>query len=418
MGSEAIIWYILIMTTSIATTTKIYDIRPVTLLPAAAAIMIAALIINSQNLLLTLAGPATMLIVFMIMLVTTCLSAKYLADKFSLFLDFAYPTVTLWCYPTLAMFMITTGAYAFMAASNKLLGRGFWSDKLGLTGQDTTTFFFSCFAAMLTFITLQFAASVFKVFAWIVNVSRAHQQLAFQDNAQQNELGDVFELIRNHNEELRENRLKATKINRIALVAMFLIAIFAGSWITFYQPELILYYRAEIQLRTFIEPLSAYETFRHLVEKFPQYRFIDSVYYRMAWIQDRRLNDYEKARQSYENFLERFGFNNVWSDEALTSLVRLSLDKLDNPKMAMHWSGKYLNLHPDGIMAPHMYLYRIRALNRIGTTQLAKEEKEKAIKLFANNKMQLINNEDRLIGLVGFTDALLAETSHAEAPEN
>lgn len=391
---------------------NIYELRLSTLLPASATVFIAAILLNSQNLLLFLPGPAIMLAIFIALLISTCLTARYLTRKVIKALNFDYPTVTLWCYPTLAMFIITSGAYAFLSISNQFFGRGFWSDRLGLTSQDTTSFFFSCFAAMLVFIALQFAASIFEIFNWIIAVSREHLQLASQinvSNSAQQQIGDIFEQIRSHNEEIKEKRIKATRLNRIALAAIVCIAGAFAGWITYFRPELILYYRAEIQLRSYIEPLAAYETFRHLSEKFPGYRFIDSVQFRMAWILDRRLNEHEKARQSYENFIERFGYANVWSDEALISLVRLSLDKLNDPRMAMRWSESYLHHHPRGIMAPHMYLYRIRALRLLGEPQMALLEKEKAHQLFTGKKIQLVNSEDRLIGLANFSEVLKAE---------
>lgn len=401
------------MTENEMQSSNIYELRLNTLLPSSATIFIAAILLNSQNLLLFLPGPAIMLAIFIALLISICLTARFLTSRLIAAMNFDYPTVTLWCYPTMAMFLITGGAYAFLTTSNHFFGRGFWSDHLGLTSQDTTSFFFSCFAAMLFFIALQFTASIFKVFNWIIAVSREHLQLASQINAgnsAQQQIGDIFEQIRNHNEEIKEKRLKATRLNRIALVTFVGVAGAFASWVTYYRPELILYYRAEIQLRSYIEPLAAYETFRHLSEKYPGYRFIDSVQFRMAWILDRRINDHEKARQSYEKFIERFGYANVWSDEALISLVRLSLDKLNDPQMAMRWSESYLNHHPRGIMAPHMYLYRIRALRLLGDPQKALQEKEKARLLFTGQKIQLVNSEDRLIGLANFSEVLQAES--------
>ncbi|OGK06375.1 MAG: hypothetical protein A2W80_15370 [Candidatus Riflebacteria bacterium GWC2_50_8] len=195
------------------------------------------------------------------------------------------------------------------------------------------------------------------------------------------------------------------------MLIVFLLSLAFAGWVVFFRPALILYYRAEIQLRTFLEPAAAYETLRHLSERFPDYRYLDSVNYRMAWILDRRLNNHEKAKDSYVAFLERFGKNNVWSDEAIASLVRLSFDKLNDPDQALYWTSEYLNISPEGIMAPHMYLYRIRALKQKHQPELAQKEIETAQRLFVNRKIQVINSEDRLIDFVSFADAVQAEVS-------
>lgn len=392
----------------------IYELRLRWLLPSSAAVLIGTLIFNSQKLLLRLPGPAIMTMAFLLFLAIACHTASFLTDRVSARLKVAYPTVVLWCYPTVSMGVITAGAWAFLGISNKLLGRGFWSDWLGLTGQDTTSFFFACFAAMLLFIALQFAFSMIKVLNWILEVPRNHLQSISSQISPENgnikaELGAAFDKIRHESEQIKEKRLKATRLNRFALYGMLIMLSCFAAWVTFFRPALILYYRAEIQLRTFLEPESAWETFRHLSEKYPTYRFLDSVHYRMAWIQDRRLNRHAEAAVSYEKFLSRYGKANVWADEAIASLVRLNLDKLNRPDLALFWVEEYLGSFPGGVMALHMHLYKIRALNKTGRTSEAQLELENARRLYSDKKIQIINSEDRLIDLASFADALDAE---------
>ena len=384
-------------------TTSIFDLRLKWLVPFSASVFVAVLLLGSQNLLLHLPGPAIIFTVFFLFFIGACRAAGYLTDRFSTSMQITYPTVILWCYPMTVVGMVTLSSWLFLGVSNQLLGRGFWSNWLGLTSQDTTSFFSACFASMLIVVSLQFASSIIHVFNWIIEISRGNE------DAEKFDIGGTLERLRYDGEQTKNNRMRATRVNRLALLGIFIMGLTFAGWIIFFRPALILYYRAEIQLRTFLEPAAAYETLRHLTERFPGYRYMDSVNYRMAWILDRRLNEYDKARDSYENFIKRYGRRNIWSDEAIASLVRLSLDKLNNPDQTLYWTSQYLDTNPDGIMAPHMYLYRIRAYKHKNQPEQAQKEAEAAHKLYSGRKIQIISSEDRMIDLVSFADALQAE---------
>ncbi len=390
----------------------LYDLSPKTLIPATASVFLATIILNQQQLLLRLPRPAILLLTFLAFFSFTCLLAERIASFVVSRKHFVYPTVRLWLYPTLAMFMVTLFLFTFINLSNFLLGRGFWSSWLGLTGQDTTSFFFGCFASMITFVALQFIWSTYLVFSWIIGISRQHMQIARPIGDEMKDASSIntaMERLKLHSEDLKLNRIRATRLNRAALFTLFCLSVGFTLWITFFKPELILYYRAEIQLRTFLEPQAAYETFKHLSEKFPNYKFMDSVKYRMSWILDRRLEDYGKARDSYVDFLKKYGYKNVWSDEAIASLVRLNLDKLNNPQQALFWAEIFLQNHPDEVMSPHMLLYRIRALNSMQKPEEAMLELKQAKEKHRHLKMQLINSEDRLFGLIAFDEILTLE---------
>ncbi|HNX75991.1 MAG TPA: hypothetical protein PLM07_03185 [Candidatus Rifleibacterium sp.] len=402
--------------------TSFFELRLRWLLPSAAVVFIAMLILNSQKLLLQLPGPAFIMVVFLVYLTITCYTAGFITNQFSRLVKIGYPTVILWFYPTIAMLVITAGSWGFLIASNRWLGRGFWSDWLGLTGQDTTSFFSACFAAMLVFVGLQFVFSMLKVLRWILDIPAGHMQAInasinpFSSNVKQ-EIGHALEQVRNDSDKIREQRGQANRLNRSALLLMMLIAAAVGTWIIYYRPALILYYRAEIQLRTFREPAAAWETFRHLVNKYPDYRFIDTVTYRMAWILDRRLERYDEAATAYEDFLRRFSMKNVWADEAVAALVRLNLDRLNHPDLALHWIDEYLRNFPGGVMFLHMKLYRVRALNQTGAIEDARRELALCHRLYTHQKIQIINSEDRLIDLISFADALAAEVLQPTASE-
>lgn len=397
-------------------TASIFELRLKWLAPFAASVFVGVLLLNSQKMLLRLPGPAIMISVLLVFFILLCLAAGHFTDRLAATMKIGYPTFILWCYPTTVVAAVTLSSWIFLGLSNHLFGRGFWSNWLRLTGQDTTSFFFACFASMLLIVSLQFASSIIQVFRWILELSRNQvQQIGselLKDGNSQASIGETLEQLRHAGEETKSRRLHATRLNRLALLGIFLISSGFAGWVVFFKPALILYYRAEIQLRTFLEPAAAYETLRHLTKKFPNYRYLDSVTYRMAWILDRRLSQFEKARDGYEAFIERFGKNNVWSDEAIVSLVRLSLDKLQQPQQALYWASEYLQKKPDGIMAPHMYLYRIRALRNSGQLEQAKKEITEVQKhCDMNASIQIINSEDRLIDLISFADALKAEIS-------
>jgi len=404
------IWYIFYMNQESSTEFGLYQISLNTLMPATASIFMAFIILNSQTLVIQLSRPALLVIGFIISHAAICILSEALTQRLARRFSLNHPTIVLWLYPAIALFLITISAYGFLVLSNLVFGRGFWSSWLGLTGQDTTTLFFTCFVSMLLFIAIQFTLSVLKVFNWIVETSKNHLDLAAESLSGNAEtINQVFADISSRSEHLKQQRLNATRTNRKALLISFLFCTFFGFWIVFFRPELVLYYRAEIQLKTFIEPQAAYNTFQHLTERFPDYRFVDSVFYRMAWILDRRLNEYQKASNEYELFLKRFGYNNIWSDEALTALVRLHSDKLNDPAQALKWSELYLKTNPDGVMAPHMHLYRIRSYSKLSQHQEAEAELRLAEHRFAGKKIQIINSEDRLIAFTSFSEALKAE---------
>ncbi len=397
-------------------TENIFELRLKWLAPFSASVFVAAMLLGSQKMLLRLPEPTMMICAFFIFFMLVCRGAASFTNRLAASMKISYPTFILWCYPMTVVGTVTLSSWLFLGLSNRLLGRGFWNNWLGLTGQDTTSFFFTCFASMLLVVTLQFASSIFQVFNWILEMSRGHVQMVSNELMKIGDdraaIGNTLEIMRQDGEQTKTSRVRATRFNRLALLGIFMLGLAFAGWVTFFRPALILYYRAEIQLRTFLEPAAAYETLRHLSERFPDYRYMDSVTYRMAWILDRRLNQFEKAKEAYEGFIKRFGRHNVWSDEAIASLVRLSLDKLSDPEQTLYWTAQYLETRPDGIMAPHMYLYRIRAFKRSDQLEMAEKEMAEAQKRFdMNAKIQIISSEDRLIDLISFSDALKAEIS-------
>lgn len=388
---------------------KLFNLRLVTQIPAVLVVFTAFAIFNAQQLILRQKHVFALCAVFIIAFMAICFVARVVSERLLSLVKVEYPTVMLWLYPTLALTMVWVSTAIFMSFSNRVLGRGFWNIWLGLTGQDTTTFFFTCFGSMLIYIAIQFGYSVFVFLTWLPQITKVRieqAEICALKLGNGPDISSTLSKIKTQTEEIGVLRARATKLNRLALLVVFLSAVVGTCWLLSFRPALVLYYRAEIQLRTFLEPMAAYKTLEHLLKKYPDYRFRDSVTYRMAWILDRRLQEHHRATKKYEEFLTRFGNNNIWADEAITSLVRLSLDKLNDPEKALHWTKRYLEYFPAGIMAPHMHIYQIRALVKTGKIHEARELKKNAESKYQNSKIRIVNSEDRLVGMVPFTDAL------------
>lgn len=387
---------------------NLYELKPSLQIPALLATFTGLTLLNSQQILLKQTPVIVFAGCFLLIFFCICSASKIFADRMLGVLGIQYPNVLLWLYPTITLFSTAFVSFAFMELSKRYLGRAYWNEMLGLTGQDTTTFIFSCFASVMLMVVLHFIFSVFRFFFWISNSSKERFEKMDIEYEQfsKKELSQRFENIKNQSKQCSVERLKATRFNRLAMLVIFIMIIAGGLRIVFFRPELVLYYRAEIQLKTFLQPEAAYNTLEHLTNKYPDYEFLDSVNYRMAWILDRRLHKHQKAYESYEAFLDKFGLRNIWTPEAITSLVRLSLDKLNEPQKAIFWADTYLNLFPTGVMRPHMYIYKIRSELLVDNKQKAQQISKEALKKYKNTKVLLINSEDRAIGRLLFKEAL------------
>ena len=380
-------------------------------------LFLVIVLLRGQSLIIQMPRPATMAIFLLAIFSSIGIFAKAAAQKIEETFDAQYPSFMLWLYPTLVLACLAGFSFLLITTSGYFFGRGFWSNLLQLNGQETTRFFSTCFTTMIVFTATRFLIAMTSMLVWIYksSISRIEMLNSNSANRESHEkLANTIDQIRSETEKIREHRLKASRINRLALLGIFLLLTIFFCWITFVRPEVVLYYRAEIQLRTFIEPMTAYNTLKHLSKKFPQYPYLDSVRFRMAWILDRRMNKFDEATADYLKFIDEFAPKSSWSDEAYVSLVRLYSDKLNQPEKVLKYSEKYLQLYPYGVFAPHMHIYRTRAFQKHGNVRAAMIEIELALKKFYGKKMQIINSEDRLIELVSFDDAIRAEIN-AEA---
>ncbi len=379
--------------------------------PAVGVIFLLSFIISSQTEVLKLPKPAFTVLVLFILFLGICKASYILSnlilDKKKLF----YPTVKLWLYPSIGFLFIILSSSSILTLSSKILGRGFWSGFLGLTSQNTTSLFSASFFSMTAYISLQFFISMAYSIKYIFDVSRSHFRLLFEEVAEEEEdpkskIDKMLNEIQFENDHFQELRKKASIVNRKALLLFFILSTSIGIYILFFKPELILFYRAEIQLKTYSQPESALKTFDHLLIRYPNYKFADTVSFRRNWILDRRLKKYNEASKGYINFINRFGFSNVWSDEVTAGLARIYIDKLGDLESGKKWAEIYLKNYPEGVMAPHMYLYLIRVLQKQKKSAECKKLEKEALRKFGGKEIQIINIEDKLIEFVLFNDAL------------
>lgn len=375
--------------------------------------LLSIVLFREQGLVLQMTRPALAAMAMLIFFQLLSYWGFFLAERIQKRLQIAFPSLMLWLYPTLVLLHLAFFSFILVISSNFFWGRGFWSGALKLNGLETTRFFSTCFATMIIFTAMHFIFATIGVLKWITGSSLARVE-ALQNPCQDNSEGirhisQTIKIIRSETDMIQIQRVRANRVNRIALVLLFSFLLGGGCWIVFFRPAVVLYYRAEIQLRSFIEPMAAFATLEHLCEKYPDYHYMDSVKYRMAWILDRRMNKHQEAATSYLEFIEKYAPKSTWSDEAYVALVRLYLDKIKNPKQALYYSSEYLRHFPQGIFAPHMHLYRIRALFQTGQNDEAQAEIDASLADFSGRMMQIISHEDRLLELVSFEDAIKAE---------
>jgi tetratricopeptide (TPR) repeat protein len=374
-------------------------------------------LLRSQGLIVQLPRPMAASVVLLFSFHLICRLALLLADKIQKNFKIEYPSLSLWLYPTLTMFGLALFSLLFITLTHHFFGRGFYSNLLQLNSQETTSFFSTCFMTLILFTCLLFFHSTIQTLSWIAGTT--NQRINKLDklgnntekkNGFENELSDAIASMKKETDFLQTHRTRASKINRFALLTIFCIMLLGSCWIIFFRPAIVLFYRAEIQLRTFIEPLAAYETLKHLANRFPTYRYMDTVRFRMAWILDRRLQKLEQASKEYQDFIKTFP-ESVWTDEAIANLVRITVDNLHHYEKAINLINQFLKKYPRHIFAPHMHIYKIRALARQNKLIEARKAIESARAKFSDQEIQIINSEDRLIELLSFSEALAAEIS-------
>lgn len=315
------------------------------------------------------------------------------------------PTIVLWMYP-LATFALTwLLSWVLLRVVPELAGRGFWTAFLRLNAKTVTGAFNGPFLSFFLVILIWTFIEAWRYLRWSIGWADFVTKLSAEGGLPPIE---VMAERRERQRAIEVDRERARHWNRLGTLAVFAGLIGTFVWITYFRPELILYYRGMAQLRTFQKPEAALDAFEQLIRKYPDYRYADSVRYFIAWVEERRLGRFADAARSYEAYLREYGSDNVWADDVLANLVRLALDKLNDPAAALRWTAEYRRIFPEGIMAPHIALYEVRALMVLGRTDDARAALTAARSRFGNVDFIIYDSEDEYAGRIPFEAAAAA----------
>ncbi|RCK78932.1 MAG: hypothetical protein OZSIB_0483 [Candidatus Ozemobacter sibiricus] len=344
------------------------------------------------------------------------LLGRRLSDALLARFDLMLPTVGLWFHPFMLIGLTGLLGMFLLVVWPAWAGRGFWPTFLHLNAKVTTIAFSTTFFSFALFLGGFVLLEVGRYLGWSVDLAeemwktvQGEAAAAATGLAQGETAGLQIGLaaMKERLRQLEQARLRAQRCNRVAALGVFALLLLAGTAVVFFRPELILFYRGEAQLRSFREPEVAFETFEHLARKYPRYKYLDTVTYYATWTLERRLNRYAEAARRYEAWLQRFGPDNIWADEVMANLTRLHLDKLASPAVALEWARRYQQHFPEGIMAPHVALYEVRALQELGRLDEARAVLRQARERFAGRLIVLYDSEDDFLARLPFEAAAL-----------
>ncbi len=333
------------------------------------------------------------------------LAARRLVDAVLGRCGMMMPTIVLWMYPLATLAMTWLLSWALLRAVPEVAGRGCWTGLLRLNAKTVTGAFNGPFLSFFLVILSWTLIEAWRYLRWSIGWADFVTKLSAEGGLPPIE---VMAQRRERQRAIEVDRERARRWNRWGTLAVFAGMIGAFVWVTFFRPELILYYRGMAQLRTLQKPEAALAAFEQLIRKYPDYRYADSVKYYVAWVEERRLGRYADAARSYEAYLREYGTDNVWADDVLANLVRLSLDKLNDPAAALRWTAEYRRTFPDGIMAPHVALYEVRAQTALGRSDEARTALAAARGRFGADDFIIYDSEDDYAGRIPFEAAASA----------
>jgi len=337
--------------------------------------------------LLTLERSRFMIGLLILLLAGITTFGRDLADRLLERAGLAITGVRLWAHPLAALAGGMALFLFLLVAIPAWQGRGIWSTWLDLNAKSVT----------VLFTTTSWGFFLVMAFETVVNVGRSLARFARQ-------LDDPAwwsrDRVRGPDEP--HHAYRANRITFYLVLAALLVVIL---WVVFFKPETILYYRGEIQVYSRVQPEVALETFRHLARKYPDYRYRDTVDFRAAWVLERRLKRHEEAAAAYEAFLKEWGFDNVWTDDVLTGLIRIHADQRRDPAAALPWIRAYRERFPEGHMAPHVALYEAKVLRDLGRATEARQVLQAARERFRDRQLLLYDDNDDFIDRVSFLQA-------------
>ncbi|HOY66764.1 MAG TPA: tetratricopeptide repeat protein [Candidatus Ozemobacteraceae bacterium] len=359
-----------------------------------------------QGFMLTLGRGAGLILGLSVALTATAILARRIVDALLERTDQVMPTVVLWLYPLVTLGCTWILSWILLRGIPEIAGRGFWTGLIRLNAKTVTGAFTGPFLAFFLLLLAWTIGEAWRYLSWSIGWGEFVARLStHKDGPPPVEL---LQQRRERQQAIQIDRERARRCNRWGMLAIFLTMIGSFVWIVFFRPELILYYRGMAQLRSFHKPDAALAMFEQLVRRYPGYRYLDTVKYHSAWVQERRLGNFAEAARAYEAFLAEYGTDNVWADDVVASLVRIALDKSNDPAAALRWTGEYRRLFPDGIMAPQVALYEVRALQALGRPAEAAAALAVARDRFGTTDVILYDSEDDFAGRIGFDAAATA----------
>ncbi|MFZ2955632.1 MAG: tetratricopeptide repeat protein [Candidatus Ozemobacteraceae bacterium] len=349
--------------------------------------VLLTLMATGSSLLLTLERPR--IAVLLVLLAVVALGHLGMQLAMSLLSRFhaTLSGVLLWALP---LAQLTAAYFVFwilLSPVPDLFGRAVWSKVLDLNAKGTT----------LLFSNIPAACSLYIIVAMFVAAFR-HLKTVFSET-------DDPMTYKERMAALDAERLAARRINRTAFWFVALLLAGVVLWFVKTRPETILFLRGQVQLQSMQHPEIALETFVHLARKYPEYRYRDTVDFKIAWIQERRMGNYDEAAAAYRTCIETHGYENVWSDDALANLIRVTLDKQKNATETLRWTARYREHFPDTHLAPHVTLYEVRALKETGRITEARALLDSARQRYVGRLLNIYDNEDDFVARIPFSTA-------------
>ncbi|MBF0410707.1 MAG: hypothetical protein HQM10_25405 [Candidatus Riflebacteria bacterium] len=350
-------------------------------------VVIFQMLFNTTWLLL-LERPRMLILLFIAILAAISQFAIISSEAVLKKLKWNYPGVILWAHP-LSMLVF---AYSFflilIVAVPKVYGRAFWSSALQLNAKCVTAFFSTVISAFSIYV-------LFSIIAATIVLIRKIIQKTLNN----------FEKMTAEDENSKSVTTHTIRLNRLAFYACFALLLSVGGWVIFFRPETILYMKAQIQLSSMIHPEIALEMFRQIKKKYPQYEYLDTIEYRCSWIIDRRMKKHDEAMIEYEKFIENYSSGNIWSEDVYINMIRIRLDKQKNFERALVLIEDYEKYFSNGHFAPHVELYKVRALKELNREDEASAVLAAAIEKFKKTSLILYDNEDDFVATLPFLSA-------------
>lgn len=141
--------------------------------------------------------------------------------------------------------------------------------------------------------------------------------------------------------------------------------------------------------------------FENIIKNYPNLKYIDTIFYYKAWVLDRKIKDYDRAIQEYNNFLAKFSLYNLWAPEVLYNLSLIYITKAEFHKV-LYYTTKYLTFIKNGYYTPVLYTYKLVALYKTNQTNKFKFYLHQAMSLFKKQMVIIYDKNDNVSNYLSF----------------